>query len=93
MSIAAAFPLDVGDACGNFFGTALRACAPPLPADGRCLEIGCAEFDVMKYATQAWPAMTFTGIDWRSAPREYPRTTVVRGDVMEAERRATSSRR
>lgn len=69
-SLAAAWPDDVRDTCGNVFGQSLRAFAPPIPVDARVLEIGCAEFDWLQHATSAWPAMTFTGIDWRpSTPK------------------------
>lgn len=80
--IAAAFPLDVRDSCGNFFGTALRAFDPYISPSAKVLEIGCAEFNWLDHAARAWPEMTFTGIDWRkSKPRE-SNVTAVAGDVM-----------
>lgn len=81
VSIADAWP-DVKDSCGRFFGTCLRAFRPDLPADATALEIGCCEWDFLSQATAAWPAMQWTGIDWRFYKRQPPRTAIVRGDVM-----------
>jgi SAM-dependent methyltransferase len=80
VSIADAWP-DVGDSCGKFFGTCLKAFRPDLRADASVLEIGCCEFDWLKHASQAWPAMTLTGIDWRTYKRK-ERYEVIKGDVM-----------
>lgn len=79
-SIATAWPATVHDSCGQFFGTSLRACDPPIRPDARVLEIGCCEYDWLSAATVAWPEMTFTGIDWRRYTRQ-TRATVVQGDV------------
>jgi SAM-dependent methyltransferase len=80
-TVASAWPATVGDSCGQFFGTALRACDPPLRPDARVLEIGCCEYDWLRTATDLWPEMTFTGIDWRRYKRAI-RGTVIQGDVM-----------
>lgn len=75
-----AWPATVGDSCGQFFTTALRTCRPELEPDARVLEIGCCEYDWLHTATERWPSMTFTGIDWRTYKRAI-RGTVVKGDV------------
>ena len=54
-----------GDECADFFTACLKAAAIDLPADAKVLEIGCAEFDWLTPASQAWPEMTITGVDWR----------------------------
>jgi len=81
MSIAAAWPKEVGDTCGNVFGNSLRAFDPPIPATAHVLEIGCAEFDALRFAVQSWPEMTFTGIDWRTTTPKATETRI-KGDVM-----------
>lgn len=68
-----------GDGCINFFSTCLTSAQPPIEPVGRVLEIGCAEADWIGPATAAWPAMQFTGIDWRNAPRK--NATFIQGDV------------
>lgn len=77
-----AYPEKVGDSCGQFFSTCLRAFAPRLPVHARVLEIGCAEFNWLKGASVAWPEMAFTGIDWRGHKRVAEGTTIIKGDVM-----------
>jgi hypothetical protein len=72
-TLASTWPLDVGDTCGNVFGQSLRAVDPSIPLDGNVLEIGCAEFDWLTVAKQAWPDMTLTGIDWREPKPGYDR--------------------
>lgn len=67
------------DECLKFFGTALRETRPPIAPVGAVLEIGCAEGDWITPAMQAWPGMTFTGIDWRGASRK---CHVIKGDVL-----------
>jgi len=80
------WPENCGDTCGHVFGQALRAAAPALKADARVLEIGCAEFDWLSRAAEAWPAMTFTGIDWRQPKGPVlPNVTRIKGDVMAQE--------
>lgn len=81
MKIAAQWPRDVRDACANFFGLALRGFDPDIPADARVLEIGCAEYDWLSPAHEAWPDMSLTGIDWRSRKPKDGFTTV-QGDVL-----------
>jgi len=80
-SVDGAWPQTVADGCGQFFGTALRAAAPTLRPTARVLEIGCCEYDWLKSATSIWPAMSFTGIDWRHYKRASP-ATLIQGDVM-----------
>lgn len=81
--IASAWPADVRDTCGNVFGNSLRAYNPPIPANAKVLEIGCAEFDALRHATAAWPQMSFTGIDWRrSQPKVDDGAVRIQGDVM-----------
>lgn len=84
MSVAALWPKEVGDTCGNVFGNSLRACDPPIPSNANVLEIGCAEFDALRFAIQAWPEMTFTGIDWRATTPK-GKETRIKGDVMVAD--------
>lgn len=79
--IAAAYPATVGDSCGQFFGMCLRAANPPVPDTARVLEIGCSEYPWLVQAVKSWPAMTFTGIDWRAAFAP-PSATVIKGDVL-----------
>jgi SAM-dependent methyltransferase len=81
MSIASAWPRDCGDTCGNVFGQSLVACDPSLKPDAQVLEIGCSEFAWLVKAKQAWPEMTFTGIDWRKCA-DHGVATIVQGDVM-----------
>lgn len=76
-----AYPEKVGDSCGQFFSTCLRAFAPRIPANAHVLEIGCAEFNWLAGASSAWPDMTFTGIDWRGV-KSPGRAIVIKGDVM-----------
>jgi hypothetical protein len=80
-TIAEAWPAKVGDPCGQFFGTALRAARPDLSPTAHVLEIGCCEYDFLTPATRAWPEMTFTGVDWRRYTKQ-PRATVIQGDIM-----------
>lgn len=79
--VITAWPAKVGDSCGQFFGTCLRAAAPALRPDARVLEIGCCEYDWLKTATTVWPEMRFTGIDWRHYKRASA-ASVIQGDVM-----------
>lgn len=83
-SVVGAWPQQVGDSCGQFFGTAMRAAQPDLKPDARVLEIGCCEYDWLKTALVTWPEMTFTGIDWRRYKRA-SEATVIQGDVMRQE--------
>lgn len=76
-----AYPAKVKDSCGQFFSTCLRTFAPRIPATARVLEIGCAEFNWLTGAAEAWPEMTFTGIDWRGM-KHAGAATVIKGDVM-----------
>ena len=81
-----AWPQHCGDTCGNVFGHALRSFGPRIPATARVLEIGCAEFDWLTRAHQAWPEMSFTGIDWRDTRgKGAPGTVRLHGDVMQAD--------
>lgn len=79
-TIAAAWPEKTQDSCADFFGTALRAAQPPIPANARVLEIGCAEYDWLTPAAKAWPEMAFTGIDWRTR-KKAEHAVVIQGDV------------
>lgn len=79
--VTAGWPAHVSDSCGEFFGTALRAANAPVRPDARVLEIGCCEYDWLAQATESWPEMTFTGLDWRRYKRP-GRATVLQGDVM-----------
>lgn len=81
VSVADAWPATVSDACGQFFGTCLRAAQVNLSPQSDVLEIGCCEYDWLSQATTSWPEMTFTGIDWRRYKRPV-RATVIAGDVM-----------
>lgn len=80
-SVVGAWPAKVGDSCGQFFGTALRAAQPAIAPTASVLEIGCCEYDWLTPATALWPSMTFTGIDWRHYKRQ-PRARVIQGDVL-----------
>lgn len=70
------------DVCGQFFTTALRAANPPVSPAARTLEIGCAEFDWLRFARESWPEMVLTGIDWRARKHTPAKTSVIQGDVM-----------
>jgi SAM-dependent methyltransferase len=77
-TLASSWPQDVGDTCGNVFGQSLRAVDPSIPLDANVLEIGCAEFDWLTVAKQAWPDMTLTGIDQREPKPGYDRSGSLR---------------
>ncbi len=77
-----AYPATIADSCGQFFATCLRAFGPRIPAAARVLEIGCAEYDWLSGAAEAWPAMTITGIDWRGRKRSPASCVVIKGDVL-----------
>lgn len=68
------------DECFQFFTLALASIRPPVQASGSLLEIGCAEANWLALAQHAWPDMTLTGIDWRTAGNR-PGTTI-KGDVL-----------
>ena len=53
------------DECAQFFTQCLKVCPPRIPANATVLEIGCSEFNWMQPAAQAWPEMSFIGVDWR----------------------------
>lgn len=82
MGLASSWRYTGGDACAEFFSTALAVADPPVPLAARVLEIGCCEYDWLTPASATWPQMTFTGIDWRPRKHVPPRTTVIKGDVM-----------
>ena len=69
-----------GDSCADFFTTALQAADPDIPESAAVLEIGCAEFNWLKPARQAWPDLRLTGIDWRKGP-DVEGVTTIQGDV------------
>jgi hypothetical protein len=81
VKIAAQWPRDVRDACANFFGLALRGLDPDIAPNARVLEIGCAEYDWLTPAHEAWPEMVLTGIDWRSR-KARPGFTTIQADVL-----------
>ena len=80
-TVADVWPATVKDACGQFFGTALRGAHPDHSPTARVLEIGCCEYDWLATATTVWPEMTFTGVDWRKYKRPV-RADVIKGDIM-----------
>lgn len=73
------------DECARVFEVALKAFNPHVPTNAHVLEIGCCELDWLTPASESWPEMTFTGIDWRFRKREQPRVTNIKGDVRVAE--------
>lgn len=91
MNPGIAWPEDCRDGCGNFFGAYLKQADIDVPADGRVLEIGCAEFDWLSVAADAFPRMRFCGIDWRESLRTDDRISTIQGDARQVSHYAPNS--